>query len=190
MRKIIYLTLFLITTLSFSQTKNCKYDFEEKTDSTSIKILPEKLIYERVFGNSKEFVQFTLMNNNGVPMIEVMQLQKSSIFIPANCFNSKSKIILQLMNGKIITLLSATNDACSSLSFDTTEKSNIRTLTGHFVFTKTHYEELKKSPVSLMRIQFVGENKDYTIKSELVSEVLKETCHPSTILMDYLKCIE
>lgn len=86
MKKISYLTLLLITTLSFSQIKNCKYDFEEKTDSTSIKILPQKLVYERVFGNAKEFVQFALMNNNGVPMIEVQQLQKKHHFYPCKLF--------------------------------------------------------------------------------------------------------
>jgi hypothetical protein len=189
MKLIVYL-FSLFSILSYSQKKDCEYFFEEKTDSTAIKVLPEKLVYERVFGNSKDLVQFTLLNNNGVPTIGVQVLQKSSLFIPALCLDSKSKIIFQLENGKIVTLLSTNKEVCSSLGYDEIEKSNIRVLSGYFVFTRNNYEELKKSPISLMRIQFVGENKDYSLKKEINSEALNATHYPSTIFMEHLKCIE
>lgn len=189
MKKLLFFFL-MSTTFVFSQHKNCEYDIEEKTDSTSFKSLKQKLVYERVFGNSKDFIQFTLINNNNIPILEIQYLQKSNNFLSAFCFNEKSKIIFQLENGKIVTLLSNGEDVCSTLGYYDNEKSNIRVLTGYFLFTKTNYEELKKSPVSIMRIQFVGESKDYLLKNEIQSELLNETFHPNQIFMDYLRCVE
>ena len=94
------------------------------------------------------------------------------------------------MNGKIITLLSSDEESCSALSYDSKENNNIRILTGYFYFTKTNYEDLKISPISLMRIQFAGETKDYVLKSELNSETLKTTSKPDSYFMEYLKCVE
>ena len=189
MKKILVL-IFLLPLLTFSQKKDCKYDFEEKTDSTYIKALSEKLVYEKVFGNSKEFIQFNLINNNGVPTLSFQQIQKSSDFIPVRCFNNRSKIIFQLENGKIITLLSSNEDVCSNLTYIPEEKNNIRLLTGYFLFTKTNYEELKKSRITIMRVQFSGETKDYIILDELQSEILNLSCKPSSYFIDYLECIE
>jgi hypothetical protein len=43
----------------------------------------------------------------------------------------------------------------------------------YLYFTKKNFEELKKCPISLVRIQFSGASKDYVIKREFVSESLK-----------------
>ena len=69
-------------------------------------------------------VFFSLLNNNGVPMLELQLLQKSKDFIPTKCINPSSKIIVQLKNGKIITLLATTEESCSVLNFDEKEKNN------------------------------------------------------------------
>ena len=97
---------------------------------------------------------------------------------------------MQLTSGKIISLISSDEEACSVLTYDAKEKNNIRILTGYFYFTKTNYEELKNSPISLMRIQFAGETKDYVLKSELNSETLKTTSKPDSYFMQFLKCVE
>ena len=97
---------------------------------------------------------------------------------------------MQLTNGKIITLLNSNEEICSELLYDANEKNNIRILTGYFYFTKTNYEELKSSPISLMRIQFAVESKDYVVKTELESETLKSKSKPASYFMDYLKCVE
>jgi hypothetical protein len=188
--KQIIIFLFLIPILTFSQKKDCKYDFEEKTDSTYMKALSDKLIYEKVFGNSKEFIQFNLINNNGVPTLSFQQIQKSQDFIPVKCFDKKSKIIFQLENGKIFSLISATDEVCSSLSYIAEEKSNIRLLTGYFLFTKTNYEDLKKSRITVMRVQFSGESKDYIIGDLVQSEILNQSFNPSSYFIDYLDCID
>ncbi|MCL9770944.1 hypothetical protein NAT47_11010 [Flavobacterium sp. HXWNR69] len=185
------LLLLLLSTFTINaQTKDCVYDVEEKTDSTSLKTLPHKLMNEKIFGNNKEFIFFGLLNNNGVPMLSLQQLQKNNDFIPTSCLSKNSKIIFQLMNGKIVTLRHAFDDVCSDLTYNSEEKNNIRILTAYFYFTKTNYEELKSSPISLMRIQFAGETKDFVLKNELMSETLKTTSNPASYFIEFLKCVE
>lgn len=182
--------LLLIPLLHFAQKKDCEYSYEEKTDSTNVKALSEKIIYERVFGGSKEFIQFNLINNNGTPTLSFQQIQKSQDFIPVRCFDPKSKIIFQLENGKIVSLISANENICSSLSYVQEEKSNIRLLTAYFLFTVTNYEELKKSRITVMRIQYSGESRDYIINDELQSEILKSKVNPSTYFIENIPCVE
>ena len=185
------LSLLLLLTLSVNaQNKDCIYDIEEKTDSTSLKVLPNVLMHEKIFGNTNEYLFFALLNNDGTPILSIQQLQKSKDFIKTNCIAKNSKIVLQLMNGKIINLISSDEEACSVLTYDAKEKNNIRVLDGYFYFTKSNYEELKTSPVSLMRIQFAGETKDYVLKGELDSETLKTTSNPNSYFMQFLKCVE
>ena len=185
------LTLFLLFTLTINaQKKDCIYDVEEKTDTTSLRVLPNVLIHEKIFGNTNEYLFFGLLNNNGIPMLGIQQLQKSKDFIKTSCIAKNSKIILQLANGKILSLISANDETCSELMYDSAEQNNIRILTGYFYFTKTNYDELKNSPIMLMRVQFASETKDYVLKSELTSETLKTTSKPDSYFIDYLKCVE
>jgi hypothetical protein len=189
MKHILYLFIVL-PTLLFSQSKDCDYDMNEKTDSTSIKVLPDQVMHERIYKNSKEVVQFKLLNNDGVPIANLQLIQKNTDFIPASCFNKSSRIVFQLANGKTVTLASITDDSCSILNYNEEEKSNIRILDGYFVISKNNYEELKKSPLLLMRIQFAGDSKEYVIKKELQSEFLNKTYYPENIFISFLECIE
>ncbi len=184
------LTLVLLPLLAAAQNKDCQYEVEEKTDSTSLKVLKEVLIDEKIFGNTNEYLFFSLLNNDGVPMLEIQVLQKSKDFIPTKCINPSSKIILQLKNGKIVTLIANTEESCSVLNYDSKDQNNIRILTGFFFFGKTNYEELKNSPVMLMRIQFAGDSKDYVVKNELSSETLQTKSKPDVFFMNNIKCIE
>lgn len=184
------LTLVLLPLLAAAQNKDCQYEVEEKTDSTSLKVLKEVLIDEKIFGNTNEYLFFSLLNNDGVPMLEIQVLQKSKDFIPTKCINPSSKIILQLKNGKIVTLIANTEESCSVLNYDSKDQNNIRILTGFFFFGKTNYEELKNSPLMLMRIQFAGDSKDYVVKNELSSETLQTKSKPDVFFMNNIKCIE
>ena len=185
------LVLFLFTvTFSFAQKKDCKIYFEEKTDSTYIKKTSEVLIHERVFGNNKEMIFFSLLNSEGVPMLGLQQIQKSTEFIPALCFDKNSKIIFQLENGKFVTLVNSSQENCSSLTYHATTKSNIKIITNYFLFVKDNYEDLKKSPISIMRIIYVADKKDIALKNKMTSELLKDTSAPSSYFIDYLHCIE
>jgi len=189
MRQILSL-LLLLTLSANAQKKDCIYEIEEKTDSTSLKTLPYKLINEKIFGNNKEFIFFGLLNNDGVPLLSLQQLQKSNDFIPTNCLSKNSKIVFQLLNGKIVTLFHAFEDVCSDLNYNSEEKSNIRILTAYFYFTKSNYEDLKTSPISLVRIQFSGAAKDYAIRTELISDSLQIKTNPANYFIEFLKCVE
>lgn len=189
--KNLILALFLVSgTFSYAQNKDCKIDFEEKTDSTYIKKTVDVLVYERVFGNNKEMIFFSLLVSDGVPMLSFQQVQKSTEFIPAICFDKNSRIIFQLENGKIITLLNSTLENCSTLNYDVESKSNIKLITNYFIFLQDNFEELKKSPISLMRIKYVGDKKDIALKNNLNSEMLNESYTPSNYFIDNLHCIE
>lgn len=189
MNKIIALLLF-IPVFSLAQAKVCDYEIEEKTDTTSLKVLPQKLIHEKVFGKSSDYLFFSLVNENGVPILNMQLLQKSNDFIPTNCLSKSSKVFFQLDNGKIITLVNAFEEICSDLNYDATTKNNIRILNAFFYFTKTNYEELKNSPIALMRIQFAGQTKDFVFKTVLESETLKLKSNPASYFIENLKCVE
>lgn len=161
--KYILFILFSASLIS-AQDKNCNYDFVEKTDSTTVKVLTEKLMYEKIYGNTKEMIHFVLINNNNVPTLNLQFIQSSTDFISANCLNKASKIVFQLANGKIVTLISNTDEVCNNLIYNEKEKTNIRILDGYFLFTLNNYEELKKSPINLMRIQFTSGAKDFVLK--------------------------
>lgn len=189
--KNLLLALFLVTgTLSVAQKKDCVLEFEEKTDSTYIKKTVEVLVHERVFGNSKEMIFFSLLISDGVPMLEFQQIQKSTEFLPALCFDKNSKIIFQLENGKFINLISYNEENCSVLNYDVETKSNIKIMTNYFLFLNDNYEELKKSPISLMRIIYVGEKKDVAFKDNIDSELLKSSSTPSSYFINNLHCVE
>ncbi|MCG2611550.1 hypothetical protein LZZ90_08530 [Flavobacterium sp. SM15] len=183
----------LILNLAFitvtAQQKKCEYDFEEKTDSTFLKKTPDYLIHEKDFISSKEFVLFSLINSNGTPFLNFQLLQKSKDFIKPFCFDNKSKISLQLSNGKIVTLLSA-GEICSQLMFDEKEKNNIRLLNNYFFFPKEGFEDLKKYPVSLIKINFVTESMDYVFKKQIQSVTFKGDFFPENYFINYLNCVE
>lgn len=135
-------------------------------------------------------IHFVLINNNGVPTLNLQFLQTSKDFISASCLDKTSRIVFQLANGKIVTLVCNTDEICNNLIYNETEKSNIRILDGYFLFTPNNYEELKKSSINLMRIQFTNGSKDFVIKKEIKSELLNTTYYPENIFIDYLNCVE
>ncbi len=183
-----YFLIFGITLIA--QIKDCSIDYEQKTDTTYIKKTNNVLVYERVFGNSKELVFFSLINSDGIALLEVQQIQKSTDFIPSFCVDKNSKIIFQLENGKFVTLIHSKNNVCSTLNYDNESKSNIRILTSYFYFARENFEELKVSPLSIMRIKYVGDKKDIILKNKIESEMMKETYIPSNYFIDYLHCID
>ena len=189
MKRILSALLLVIGINLNAQQAKCEYDVEEKTDSTFIKKTTDYLIHEKDFVNSKDYVLFSLVNSDGTPYLNFQFVQKSKEFISTKCFDSDSKISLQLSNGKIVTLVSA-GDVCGQLIYDDVEKNNIRLLNNYFLFSKDGFDDLKKYPVSLMKIKFSGETIDYVFKKELKSENYKGSYFPENYFITYLKCIE
>ncbi|HSD13631.1 MAG TPA: hypothetical protein VLB74_03195 [Flavobacterium sp.] len=189
MKNLVSALFFFIGIIANAQQKNCEYDVDEKTDSTFIKKTPDYLIHEKDFVNSSDFVFFSLINSDGTPYLNFQLLQKSKDFINPKCFDTSSKISLQLSNGKIVTLLSG-GDICSQLNYAEKEKNNIRLLNNYFLFGKDGFEDLKKYPVTIMKVKYSTETVDYIFKKELKSEKINGTYSPEMYFINYLNCIE
>ena len=82
-----------------------------------------------------------------------------------------------------------TRENCGTLIRDDKGFDN-RINTGIFMFMKDNYEELKKSPVSIMRIKYLTDTEDYIVKSELTSELNGKIYNPNTYFMENIRCVE
>jgi len=65
-----------------------------------------------------------------------------------------------------------------------------RVISGIFMFMKDNYEDLKKYPITLMRIKYLTDTEDYVIKKEFKSELNNEVYKPETYFINNLQCIE
>jgi hypothetical protein len=98
-------------------------------------------------------------------------------------------MFLQLNNGKIITLLHIDQENCGSMVRDDKGFDN-RILTGTFMFLKGSIEDLKSSPVNLMRIKYLTDIDDYVMQKEFKSELNNEIYQPENYFINNLKCIQ
>lgn len=179
----------LISTVLFAQ-KPCEY-ITEVTDSLgTLKETKGCLVYERVFGNTTQFIFLSLISDNGTPMLNLQIIQKSPDFIAPKCLDKNSRVYFQLTNSKIYTLLSSAENQCDTMIFNDKDKVYNRVLNANFLFLKNDFEDLKKLPISIMRIKFASETIDYVLNKELVSEKLKITYYPDNFFVDNFKCIE
>jgi hypothetical protein len=55
---------------------------------------------------------------------------------------------------------------------------------------KDNFEELKKSPVSIMRIKYLTDTEDYIVRADLTSEMNGKLYHPNTYFMENIRCVE
>ena len=188
MKKIV-LALFIFVNLSVFAQKPCEIDTNVTDSLGTYKSTKQFIIFERSFAGNSTDISFALSSNNGVLGIETQQVQSSTDFIKARCFDTSSRIYLQLNNGKIVTLLYVGNETCGTL-LRNDKNQNVRVMSASFVFSKDNYEELKVSPVTFMRIQYAGEMVDYPFKTEFISNLDKKTYQPENYFIDYLKCIE
>ena len=188
MKKIFFLFLF-ISSFSFAQNKDCEFEINEETDSTYTKVLPEKFVYESVFGSTTRLLSFKLYNIDGVLGLNIQFIQKSSSFLTPTCIDKNTKIFLQLSNGKEVKLINAIDqENCTTLNYDPETKNNIRVLNGYFNFTKENFEFLKTEKVYLVRIVTITGEENFILNPELKSEINKETSQPDSFFIKYLPC--
>ncbi|WP_418263094.1 hypothetical protein [Flavobacterium faecale] len=188
MKNIFTLFLFTLSSSVFAQ-KDCEYS-ANVTDSLGVyKMTTEYLISEKNFAGKSEYIFCSLITNNGFPALNVQLIQKSKEFLSAKCFDKNSKLYLQLQNGKIVTLLHLDKESCGSLIRNDQGYDN-RVSTGTFMFLKGTFEDLKSSPVNLMRIKFLTGTDDYIVKKEITSEMNQKIYYPENYFINYLKCIE
>ncbi len=172
------------------QSQNpCEFSTDVNDSIGSYKNTRDYLVHERNFAGTSAYIYFSLALTDGTPTLNAQFIQKSKEFLKANCFDKNSRIYLQLDNGKVITMLHIDQENCGT-SLRTEDGSNNRIMTGYFMFLKDSFEELKKSPVSLMRIRYATETVDYIFKPELVSEMNGSTYNPSLYFINTLHCID
>ena len=188
MRAFILTITLLIGLQTFSQ-KKCDYTTEINDSIGTYKETRAYLMHEKVFAGKSTYLFFSLLNENGTPLLKIQKIVKSADFIPANCFDSQSKIYLQLLNGKIITLIYGDQETCGSLIHIPNELESSRVLTGNFLFLKGSIEDLKSSPIWEVRIRYANESNDFAVKKEFISELMKETFMPETYFINYLHCV-
>jgi hypothetical protein len=186
MKQLITLTFFLLTFTGFAQ-KPCEYSTNVTDSIGTYKITNEYLISEKNFGGSS-YIFFSLAQTDGLPTLNLQLIQKSKDFIKVNCFDKNSRVFLQLQNGKVVTLIHIDQENCGTLIREKGYDNRINT--GIFMFMKDNYEELKKSPVTMMRIKYLTATEDYIVKSEITSEMNNKVYHPDTYFMENIRCVE
>lgn len=188
MKSILFAFIFFFQISMFAQ-KDCDYSTNVIDSIGSYKTTKDYLVHERIFGGNSNFIFFSLVNADETPYLRVQAIQKSKDFLKANCFDANSRIFLQLVNGKIITLVHTDSETCGSM-LRSEDGMNTRVITGDFMFIKGSFEDLKASPVSIVRIKYLTETIDVVFKKELASELMKDTFYPENYFMNYLHCIE
>ncbi|MFY8188145.1 MAG: hypothetical protein ACOVLC_09310 [Flavobacterium sp.] len=168
--------------------KPCEYSAQVNDSIGKYVSLKDVLVYEQIFGSSEKYVFLSLQNVNGTPLLNFQWVQKSNQFIPAHCLSNSSKLHIQLESGKIISLIYTDNENCGTKLNDGNQKAT-RILTGNFLFLKGSVEALKTSKITMIRLSMGSDNKDFIIRDEVNSELLKTTSYPSTFFMNYLDCV-
>jgi hypothetical protein len=188
MKQLLILTFYLLSSTLFAQ-KPCEY-YSNVTDSIgTYKSTKEYLISEKVFGGNSNYLFYSLSLTDGLPTLNVQLIEKSKEFIKANCFDKDSKIYLQLQNGKFVTLIHIDQENCGTMVRDNKGFDN-RVKTGIFMFMKDNYEDLKTSPVSMMRIKSLTNVEDYVFKKEFTAELDGKVYRPEMYFIDNIRCIE
>jgi hypothetical protein len=190
-----FLLILLLVTALFNanaqtETSDCEYTVENTEDGGELKTTREYLMYEKVFGGSAQFMFFSLTNSGGTPLLNFQLLAKSKDFPKLYCLDKNSKIYVQLTNGKVVTFISATEESCAGLIYDSAEKNNIRVLSGTFLFTKGSIEDLESAGITFIRVKYSTETVDYPIRSQINSETMKREYFPEVFFKNYLKCLK
>jgi hypothetical protein len=188
MKYIITITILFFSLNIFAQ-KPCEYSANVTDSIGTYKATKEYIISEKNFAGNSSYIFYSLALTDGLPTLTVQLIQKSKDFIKANCFDKNSKLFLQLNNGKIITLIHIDQENCGTMIRDEKGFDN-RVNSGIFMFMKDSFQDLKSSPVSMMRIKYLTDTEDYVFKKEFKSELTSEIYNPETYFIDNLKCIE
>jgi hypothetical protein len=186
MKHVLAIALFIFSLQSFAQ-KPCEYTTNVTDSIGTYKSTKEYMIAEKNFAGTSSYIFFSLAVADGMPLLNVQLIQKSKGFMKANCFDKNSKIFLQLNNGKVVTLIHMDQENCGSMLRDDKGFDN-RITPGTFMFMKDSFEELKKSPVSMMRIKYLTDTEDYVLKKQFTSELNNEVYEPETYFVQNIDC--
>jgi hypothetical protein len=188
MKYTLILTFSFLSFTLFAQ-KPCEYSTNITDSIGTYKSTTDYLISEKIFAGNSNYIFYSLALTDGLPTLNVQFIQKSKEFMKVNCFDKDSRIYLQLQNGKIVTLKHIDQDNCGTMVRDDKGYDN-RVKAGIFMFQKDNYEDLKISPVSIMRIKYSTDIEDYVFKKEFTAELDEKVYRPETYFIDNIRCIQ
>ncbi len=189
--KNLILFLFFPFISTFSQNKNCIFEVDVVNDSTYTKVLPQKTFDEVIVGDNTYILSGKLFVVDGKLGFNIQYLQKSKEFIPVFCMDKDSKMTLSLSNSKEVTLINANDDEkCNDLNYNPDNKDYFRILDVYFNFTKENFEFLKTEKVNLITIKGTTGEISFVMKSQIISELLKETYNPEMYFIENLRCFD
>ena len=188
MKLVVMIAFFLLSIPAIAQ-KPCEIS-EDVTDSIgTYKTTKDYLLYEKVFAGNSKYIFASLVLTDGKPTLKVQFIEKSKDFIKANCVDANSRIYIQLLNGKIVSLSQTVSDNCGTMLRDDKGFNN-RILSAEFGLNKLNYGTLQASPISFIRIKFLTATEDYVLKKTLTSELDGTVYEPENYFINYLHCIE
>lgn len=187
--RLVILSIVLFLNLSAIAQKPCDFTVNVVDSIGSYRSTKEYLVYEKNFGGNSVYLFNSIVITDGMPILNVQFLEKSAGFIKAKCLDKNSKIYIQLNNGKIVTLLHMEKESCGTMVRDDKGFNN-RILTGYFMFRKDDFQELKKSPVSYIRLKYTVETEDFIFRKAIKSEMNGEIYEPENYFINYFHCFE
>src|SRR6187402_1539282 len=187
MKYAFFTALYFLSFNIFAQ-KPCEYATNITDTIGTYKSTKEYLMSEKVFGGNSSYIFYSLALTDEIPTLTVQLIQKSKDFLKADCFDKNSKLFLQLQNGKIVTLTHINQESCGTMLRDANGFDN-RIKSGVFMFLTENYEDLKVSPVTLMRIKYLTDVEDIIIKKEFTAELDGKVYYPETYFMDNIRCV-
>ncbi|HSD08471.1 hypothetical protein [Flavobacterium sp.] len=188
MKYLLVLTFCILSFSVFAQ-KPCEYATNVTDSIGTYKSTKEYLLHEKVFAGNSSYIFCSLALTDGMPTLTLQFIQKSKEFVKANCFDKNSRVYLQLQNGKIVTLLHIDQENCGTLIRDDKGYDN-RVKSGIFMFSRDNYEDLKTTPVTLMRVKYLTDTEDYILKKELTAELDGKVYQPENYFINNIRCIE
>ncbi|HOZ75142.1 MAG TPA: hypothetical protein PLS51_05400 [Flavobacterium sp.] len=179
----------LLCCLFVTAQRPCEFSANVTDSIGSYKSTKEYMVFEKNFAGKSTYVFNSFVVTDGMPLLNVQFLEKSDGFIKAKCLDKNSKLYIQLNNGKIVTLLHIDKSDCGNLIRDDKGMNN-RILSGYFMFRKEDFQELKKSPVSFIRVKFGAETEDFIYRKAIKSEMNGELYEPESYFINYFHCLE
>lgn len=186
--KFFHLAVLLFPIALFAQ-KPCEFAINVTDSLGTYKETNDYLVHERNFAGKSSYAYLSFAIVDQMPVLKMQLIARSKDFIASNCLDKNSKIYLQLDNGKIVTLLHVDQLTCGT-TIRNDQGFNNRILSGTFMFVKNSIEELRKSPVTLMRIKFTTETEDYIFPSTLKSELDGNVYDPQRYFINTLGCLD
>lgn len=189
MKQLLGLFLYFSPLLLIGQNTPCDLDYEIQNDSVQVKRYHQTLIYELDMGKNGESLFANLIEIGDTPLLEIQYIQKSTDFIPLLCFDRRSMLSIQLLNGTVVSLRHFNTDICSNFIYDKDQK-NIRVINSYFKLEPKDFDILKASKISMIRIRFLTDIKTYSIKNELYSNSHATSFEPALFFQKSIPCLQ